>query len=104
MAVIALGNLAWVLATAPEADIRNGAKAVALAERAVHLPGGENPMVLRTLAAAYAESGRFAEAAQTAERAVELAEAKQNAALAETLRGEIKSYTANKPHRETVSQ
>src|SRR6202035_1109338 len=58
----AKSNLAWVFATYPEESIRNGTRAVQLAEQAVQLSGGKNPIVLRTLAAAYAESARFKEA------------------------------------------
>jgi Tfp pilus assembly protein PilF len=100
----AANNLAWVLATNPDAGIRDGRKAVGLAERAARLPGGENAMVLRTLAAAYAEDGRFTEASETAERAAQLADAQNNPSLAETLRIEVKSYNGNKPHREPISQ
>src|SRR5207248_1121527 len=63
-------NLAWVLATCPDDSIRNGRRAVELAEEAWQLSGKKNPMVLRTLAAAYGESGRFAEAIDSAQRAV----------------------------------
>src|SRR5205823_604571 len=47
--VAALNNLAWVLASFPEASIRNGNKALRLAERANQLSGGKDPAVLRTL-------------------------------------------------------
>ena len=70
----AQNNLAWVLATAPQASLRNGPQAVALAQQANQLAGAENPIVLRTLAAAYAETGRFPEAVATAQRALQLAE------------------------------
>ena len=70
-----LANLAWLLATCREASVRNGAGAVELAQRANQLSGGQDAMILRTLAAAYAEAGRFAEAITTAQRALELATA-----------------------------
>jgi tetratricopeptide (TPR) repeat protein len=60
--VLALNNLAWVLAAFPEASIRNGDKALRLADRANQLSGSKDPSVLRTLAVAYAENGRFTEA------------------------------------------
>ena len=62
-----LNNTAWTLATSPNASVRNGVEAVALAERAAKLSAGNDPAVLDTLAAAYAEARRFAEAAATAE-------------------------------------
>ena len=58
--------LAWTLATAPEDSVRSGKEAVELAEKAVQLTSHRDATVLNALAAAYAESGRFAEAAQTA--------------------------------------
>ena len=75
----AQNNLAWVLATCPQASLRNGNKAVELAQRANQLTGDGNPVVLGTLAAAYAEAGRFPEAVETAQRALQLAETQSNA-------------------------
>jgi spermidine synthase len=69
-------DLAWRLATSPDVRLRNGDEAVALAERAVAVGRREDPHVLDTLAAAYAEAGRFGEAVATATRALEAAEGK----------------------------
>jgi protein O-mannosyl-transferase len=96
----ALNNLAWLLATASDASLRNGAKAVALAEQVKQLTGGGNPMVLHTLAAAYAETGHYSEAAETARRALQLADAQGGTALAGTLQREIKLYEAGTPVRD----
>src|SRR5438046_8499811 len=63
-------NLVWVLATAPNASLRNGIRAVELAERALKLAGGVSPILHRTLAAAYAEASRFDDAIATAGLAV----------------------------------
>ena len=57
-----LNNLAWVLATHRDVGLRNGAEAVSMAERASDLTAGTNTAFLATLAAAYAEAGRFDEA------------------------------------------
>ncbi|MCS7089773.1 MAG: tetratricopeptide repeat protein [Verrucomicrobiota bacterium] len=65
-----LNNLAWLLATHPNENVRNGGLAVELAERAVQLTQERVPLLLGTLAAAYAEVGRFTDAIQTAEKAV----------------------------------
>jgi Flp pilus assembly protein TadD len=89
--------LAWVLATAPEASLRNGAKALELARQANSLTGGENPVVLHTLAAACAEAGRFSEAVETAQHALRLAQAQTNTALAGALQEELKLYQAGSP-------
>jgi tetratricopeptide (TPR) repeat protein len=87
-------NLALVLATCPQASFRNGIEAVRLAERANQLAGGNNPAVLCTLAAAYAEAGRFPEAIETVQRAMPMAEAQTNTALAGALQSQLKLYQA----------
>ena len=71
----ALNNLAWVLAASPDDELRNGAEAVRLAERACELTHYGEPSFIDTLAAAYAEAGRFPEAVTTAEKAEQLATA-----------------------------
>ncbi len=100
----ALNNLAWVLATYPEDSIRDGKLAVELAEKATRLPGGNVPIVLRTLAAAYAESGDFSKAIGTAQRAIDLATAQNNTSLSATLRHEIELYQVRTPYRESPPQ
>lgn len=97
----ALNNLAWLFATSADETIRNGAKAMALAEQAVRLSGGANPFFLHKLAAAYAESGNFSKALQTAERALQLANDQGNSALAHELERDIALYRTNAPLRET---
>ena len=92
-----LGQAAWVLATNPKASVRNGDEAVELAARAVKLSGGKDPATLDTLAAAYAESGRFPEAVQTARQALALA----TEPLAADLKARIALYQANRPFRDT---
>jgi len=84
----ALNELAWLLATHPDAKIRNGQKAVQLAQQACKLSGGKEARYWGTLDAAYAEAGRFPEAIQTAEKARTLAltAGEQNLASAATTR------------------
>jgi len=65
----ALNNLAWILATNPDPQLRDGPRAVRLAEHAGTITGYKLPFVLGTLAAAYAEAGRFNEAIGSAEQA-----------------------------------
>jgi tetratricopeptide (TPR) repeat protein len=96
----ALNNLAWVLATFPDASIRNGKRAVELAERATALPGGNAPIILRTLAAAHAETGDFSKAIETAQRAIDSATLQRNTSLVATLQHEIELYRASTPYRE----
>ena len=97
-------NLAWVLATYPDEAIRRGDKAVELAEKAARLPGGENPIVLRTLAAAYAEDGQFAKAIETGERSRELANTWRNPSLVKALEMDIALYRRNTPLRNSVRE
>jgi tetratricopeptide (TPR) repeat protein len=69
----ALNNLAWLLAANHDSAVRNGSEAVNLAERACKLSDYKTPVLVGTLAAAYAEAGRFGDAVTTAEKARELA-------------------------------
>ncbi len=66
--VIALNNLAWLLATASDSGLRNGQEAVRLAERACQLTHYQEAALIETLAAAYAEAGRFNDAVATAQK------------------------------------
>lgn len=93
-------TLAWVLATSPESSLRNGAAAVELAEQAHQQGGGDNPMALRTLAAAYAETGRFSEALSAAQEGLRLATDSGDPALIETFASELALYRNNSPMRD----
>ena len=99
----ALNNMAWILATAPDASIRDGAKAVELAESAVAVSGNGQPRTLATLAAALAEKGRFADAVKTAERALQLAIDRADAGLANSIRTQLGFYQSNMPFRDDRS-
>ena len=92
-------NLSWVLATALEGSTRNGARAVQLAEDVAHRVGHPNAIVLRTLAAAYAETGRFSEAIETAQEAIAIAKPAGNDGLAADLERNIAAYRLNQPIR-----
>jgi tetratricopeptide (TPR) repeat protein len=96
---LARSNLAWLLATSPDASIRDGTRAVKLAQQAVQLSGEKDPTYLRTLAAAYAESDRFTDAQQAARQALEAAKARGKSALADALRDEITLYELGLPLR-----
>jgi Flp pilus assembly protein TadD len=73
---------------------------VELAQKANRLSDGQDPAVLRTLAVAYAETGRFAEAVETGQRALQLAGAQSDPALADALRAELRLYEAGSPVRD----
>ncbi len=95
-----LAQTAWVLATSPDAALRNGAEAVVLAERAAQLSTGEDPAALDALAAAYAEVGRFPTAAETARQALAIARQQGNQPLVEALAGRLESYGRRVPFRD----
>ena len=65
-----LNNLAWLLATSADSKLRNGTQAVLLAERACDLTDYKKAIMIGTLAAAYAEAGRFSDAIRTAQAAL----------------------------------
>jgi Flp pilus assembly protein TadD len=95
-----LNDVAWTLATSPLASIRNGTEAIELAHRAVELSEGREPAILGTLAAAYAEAGRFAEAVATLRKASALAEEQHKIALGKSLRAKLPLYEAKVPYHE----
>jgi len=99
----ALNNLAWVLATSPDAALRNGPEAVRLAERACELTHYARPLFIGSLAAAYAEAGRFPEAVATAEKAEQLAANAGLKAVAAKNRQLLDLYRAGKPYHEPTS-
>jgi tetratricopeptide (TPR) repeat protein len=92
--------LAWILATTPDAPLRNGHQAVELAQEANRLSDGQNPRVLTALAAAYAEAGRFSEAVAAARQARRLAVDQSNTDLAGALQIQIGLYSAGAPFRD----
>ena len=92
-------NLGWILATSSDAEIRNGAKAVDFAQQAVALSGGREPQFLRTLAAAYAESGRFSEAIAAAQQAAVTAGMQGKRSLAKQVEEDLLLYRAHLPLR-----
>jgi tetratricopeptide (TPR) repeat protein len=98
--VPAQNNLAWLLATAADPKLRNGGKAVELAEQAVVATNGRDPVLLHTLAAAYAENRDFTKAIAAANEALEIASANGITSLAESLRSKIALYQSGSPYHE----
>lgn len=96
----AASALAWIYATSPDDSIRDGAKAVPAAERMIKAAGKANARMLRVLAAAYAEAGRFAEATAMAQRARDLAQAEGNEQLVATLERNIEQFERGEPLRD----
>ena len=101
--VVLLNETAWLLATNPDASLRNGVDAVAYARQAAQLSQGKMPTILGTLAAAYAEAGQFSEAVQTAHLAAELAVQQDNRPLADSINAKIPLYQAGTPYHEPPS-
>jgi tetratricopeptide (TPR) repeat protein len=96
----ALNDLAWIRAAHSQAQFRNGAEAVHLAERACRLTGYRQPMLVGTLAVAYAEAGRFDEAAATAVKARALALAAGRNEMAEQFQQLVGLFRARRPYNE----
>lgn len=92
-------QLAWLLATCPDAALRDGQLATDLAEALAEATRFESPRVLETLAAAYAEVGRYTEATQFAARAVDLARLQGDTALADRIQAGVELYRAGRPSR-----
>jgi tetratricopeptide (TPR) repeat protein len=95
-----MNNLAWTLATSPDALVRDGAKAVQVAERADALTNNASPIISATLAAAYAEAGRFPDAIRTAQRAIQLALSEGNESRAASIRTQLSAYESGKAFRD----
>lgn len=95
-----LNNLAWIMATCPDASLRDGARAVEMAEQADRLSGGKNPLFLGTLGAAYAEAGRFPEAAATAQRALQAATEQTNLTEISVVKTQIGLFQSGLPFRD----
>jgi tetratricopeptide (TPR) repeat protein len=93
-----LNNLAWLLATSPDDDLRDGKRAIELATKACEETDWKEAHIISTLAAAYAETGDFEAARKYSKQAVE--QGGERAEVAEQLAAELASYEAAKPWRE----
>ena len=97
--VVAMTNLARLRATHPDPKVRNADEAVKLAEKACRLTDDKRPLLLATLAAAYAEAARFEDAVRTVRKAIELARQQGREGLVRRLQAELKLYQAKRPLR-----
>jgi spermidine synthase len=95
--VEALTGLAWMLATDSDPKLRDGARAVTLAKRACELRGDDQPLLLDTLAAAYAESGDFSRAVDTAQKAEKLARSAGGPEWAQDIEHRLELYRRGLP-------
>ena len=98
----ALNTIAWVLATHPRDDVRDGSESIRLAERARIMTENLNPLILLILAAAYAESTRFDDAKTMAQKALDLARQHENTTLVERAQRALASFEAHEPLRDAV--
>ncbi len=98
-----LNDLAWLLATSENEQTRDGVEAVKHAERACDLTHYRETVMVGTLAAAYAEAGRFAEAVATAQKACALASESGQQELLKRNRELLELYRAHKAYHETAA-
>ncbi len=98
--VPALNNLAWILATYSDPAFRDGTKALELAQEANEFSSRNNPVILRTLAAAHANVGQFSTAVEVGQLALSLTD--RQSPLASALQRELAGYQASEPYRESV--
>ncbi|MBW2288297.1 MAG: hypothetical protein JRG80_09335 [Deltaproteobacteria bacterium] len=95
-------NLAWVLATTPEAHLRDPAGAITAGENAALLTEHADPAVLDTLAAAYASAGRFADAARTLEQAIKISREHESEASVREFVDRLALYRERRAYVEPV--
>jgi tetratricopeptide (TPR) repeat protein len=98
----ALNNLAWTLAASGYGELRDGTQAVKCGERACELTHYRQTIMIGTLAAAYAEAGRFDDAMATAQKACDLAAKNGETALLENNQALLKIYRQHLPFHETT--
>jgi tetratricopeptide (TPR) repeat protein len=98
---ITLNNLAWLLATNDNTSFYNPKEAVQLAEHACKLTNYQNPSFLDTLAVAYAAAGKFAEAIDTAQKALLLAQSDEQKLLSEKIQNHLRLFKEHQPYIET---
>ena len=96
----AMNNLAWILATHPDDQLRDAAESLRLATKLVDLDGGKKAEYLDTLAVAQAASGQFEEAAATARRGVSLAQTEGQNELASQIQNKIALYARGEAFRD----
>ncbi|PYK29140.1 MAG: hypothetical protein DME57_11315 [Verrucomicrobia bacterium] len=98
--ILALNNLAWVISTGPDDSLRNNEIALKLALKANRLSNGNNPVFIRTLAAAYAQAGQFDKALEVARHAAEEANAQGARDLAAEIAHDADVYQRREPLRD----
>ncbi len=96
----ALNDLAWILATESDPQIRNVHEAVRLAREACQLTRDGELLYLDTLAVALSEARQFSPAIEASEKAVRLAEQLKDEPLANRLRAHLNAFRDGRSYRE----
>jgi hypothetical protein len=99
IAHLARNNLAWILATSPDPNMRNPSEAIRIAQKLSNETNYNNPAVLDTLGAAYASAGRFAEAIEMAQKALSLVD-KNDKYILEQFQRHLDLYKVSRPYIE----
>jgi hypothetical protein len=97
-------TLAWILATHPDVSIRDGARAVQLAQEACERTNYRDPVLLDALAAAYAETGRFQDAIHIERTAAQLARQQKQEKQLNQIMSRLQLYQFGQPYREAPTQ
>ena len=100
----ALYNLSWILASCEDERFRNGEGAVTLAEKLCKITRYNQPLALDTLAAAYAETGKFDEAVTLSQKALELALKQGSKELVLGLKKRLNLYQTGQPYRQSLKR
>ncbi|QSX36624.1 tetratricopeptide repeat protein [Shewanella sedimentimangrovi] len=98
---VSLGNVAWILATCPEAEYRDGNKALTLAQQLL-ATNADDPSILDNLAAAYAELGQFERAVDVQQQAIKALLRSSETAKVDEFNKRLESYRQNRPFREVI--
>ena len=100
--LLIVNDLAWLLATCPRAEVRNGHEAVRLATHVCQATNHQDSNLLDTLAAAHAEAGQFDKAVAVARQAVDQATVQGNDVLAQEIRQRLQLYTSRQPYHDML--
>jgi len=97
---IARNTKAWILATSPWKNVRNGREAVRLAREAINI--SDHAEYRDTLAAAHAENGQFSKAIKEANRAIDMLHAAGNLSLISEIESHLRLFEQRKPYRGSI--
>lgn len=101
--ILVANNLAWLLATGPS-DVRNGKRAIELAQQVCETVDYKTPVFIDTLAAAYAELGQFDKAIESAELALNLVQQNDPTQNSQPISERLQLYRCNRPYRDNQTQ